>query len=110
MADFSTDRLRNIVLLSHSGAGKTILAEAMLSAAGLTTRMGRTEDGTTASDFEPEETRRETSVQTSILAMVWKGHKINLIDTPGYADYRGEVLRGVLQPDGSVCQPNDLLW
>ena len=102
MANFSTDQLRNIILLSHSGAGKTIVAEAMLSAAGLTTRMGRTEDGTTASDFEPEETRRETSVQTSILATPWKDHKINLIDTPGYADYRGEVVSGIRIADGAV--------
>ena len=61
MPKFATERIRNIVLLSHSGAGKTILAEAMLHNAGATTRLGRVEDGTTVSDFEPEEQKRQTS-------------------------------------------------
>ena len=102
MAEITSDRLRNIVLLSHSGAGKTVLSEAMLFAAGVTSRIGTTEDGTTASDFEPEETRRNTSVQTSILPCPWKDHKINLLDTPGYADFRGEVSSGIRVADGAV--------
>ncbi len=102
MPDFTTDRLRNIVLLSHSGAGKTILCEAMLHAAGVNSRMGSIEDGTTTSDFEPEETRRQTSIQTSIAACPWRDSKINLIDTPGYADYRGEVVSGLRIADGAV--------
>lgn len=102
MPQFTTDKLRNVVLLSHSGAGKTILAEAMLHTAGVTTRVGTIEDGTTASDFEPEEQRRQASIQTSLLACPWKGHKINLIDTPGYADFRGEVISGVRVADAAI--------
>ena len=102
MAQFSTDKLRNIVLLSHSGAGKTILAEAMLHTAGVTSRMGRVEDGTTVSDFEPEEARRQGSVQSSVLACPWRDNKLNLIDTPGYADFRGEVISGVRVADAAV--------
>ncbi|MCH8062370.1 MAG: elongation factor G [Chloroflexi bacterium] len=102
MAQFSTDKLRNIVLLSHSGAGKTILTEAMLHTAGVTTRMGSVEDGTTVSDFEPEEARRQGSVQSSLLTCPWRDNKLNLIDTPGYADFRGEVISGVRVADAAV--------
>ena len=102
MAKFSTERIRNIVLLSHSGAGKTILAEAMLHASGATTRLGRVEDGTTVSDFEPEEHKRGTSVSSTVLNTQWKDHKINVIDTPGYADYRGEVISGIRVADTAV--------
>ena len=102
MAKFTTERIRNIVLLSHSGAGKTILAEAMLHTSGATTRLGRVEDGTTASDFEPEEHKRTTSVNTAVLNAQWKDHKINVLDTPGYADYRGEVVSGVRVADTAV--------
>jgi elongation factor G len=102
MADITTDNLRNIVLLSHSGAGKTVLSEAMLHVAGVTSRMGTIEDGTTTSDYEPEEAHRQASVQTSILPCPWKGHKINVLDTPGYADFRGEVMSAVRAADGAV--------
>jgi len=102
MANTSTERLRNITLLSHSGAGKTVLSEAMLYTAGAATRLGRTEDGTTTSDYEPEEIRRQTSVQLSIVPCPWKDHKINIIDTPGYADFRGEVVSGIRVADGVV--------
>ena len=102
MAQFSTDKLRNVVLLSHSGAGKTILTEAMLYTAGVTTRLGSVEDGTTVSDFEPEEARRQGSVQTTLLPCPWKDNKLNLIDTPGYADFRGEVVSGVRVADAAV--------
>ena len=80
MPSVTTDKLRNVVLLSHGGAGKTILSEAMLNLSGVTTRIGTIEDGTTVSDYEPEETRRGTSAQTSILACPWNGHKINIIE------------------------------
>ncbi|MCH7626012.1 MAG: elongation factor G [Chloroflexi bacterium] len=102
MAQFSTDKLRNVVLLSHSGAGKTILTEAMLHTAGVTTRMGSVEDGTTVSDFEPEEVRRQGSVQTALLTCPWRDNKVNLIDTPGYADFRGEVISAVRVADAAV--------
>ncbi len=102
MPNVPTERIRNIVLLSHSGAGKTILAEAMLHLSGVTNRLGRVEDGTTVSDFEPEEHKRGASVNTAILNAPWNGHKINVIDTPGYADYRGEVASGVRVADAAV--------
>lgn len=102
MPNVPTERIRNIVLLSHSGAGKTILAEAMLRAAKVTNRLGRVEDGTTVSDFEPEEQKRSASVSAAVMNVPWNGTKINLIDTPGYADYRGEVASGVRVADSAV--------
>ncbi len=102
MAGFSTKQIRNVVLLSHGGAGKTTLTEAMLFATGAISRMGNVEDGNTVSDFEPEEAKRQTSIQTSIVPCVWKDTKINLIDTPGYADFRGEVVSGLRVADAAV--------
>jgi len=102
MANVTTERIRNVVLLSHSGAGKTILSEAMLLESGVTNRMGRIEDGTTASDYEPEESKRGTSVQTSVLNIPWRDHKLNILDTPGYADFRGEVVSGVRVADSAL--------
>jgi len=102
MPDIKTERVRNVVLLSHSGAGKTILSEAMLDVAGVTSRFGTIEDGTTASDYEPEEVRRQGSTQTSIVPVPWRYHKINIIDTPGYADFRGEVASGMRVADGAI--------
>ena len=102
MPVIDTPRLRNVALLSHSGAGKTVLAETMLFATGATTRQGTIEEGTTASDFEPEEQRREASVQTAIVPCVWKDHKINVLDTPGYADFRGDVVAATRVADSAV--------
>ncbi len=102
MPNVTTERIRNIALLSHSGAGKTIFTEAMLHTAGATTRLGTVEDGTTVSDYEPEEHKRTTSVNTAIVNVPWNGHKLNVIDTPGYADYRGEVVSGVRVADVAV--------
>ena len=102
MQNFSTERLRNIVLLSHGGAGKTSLAESLLFATGATTRMGRVEDGNTTSDYEPEEVKRGGSTQLSLVPCVWSDHKINAIDTPGYADFLGEVVSGLRVADGAV--------
>ena len=102
MPVIDTPRLRNVALLSHSGAGKTVLAEAMLFATGATTRQGTIEEGTTASDFEPEEQRREASVQTAIVPSMWRDHKINVLDTPGYADFRGDVVAATRVADSAV--------
>ena len=102
MPETTTDRLRNVVLLSHSGAGKTVLSEAMLHTSGVTNRIGSIEEGTTTSDFEPEEVRRESSSQTSLLPCPWRGHKINVLDTPGYADFRGEIISAVRVADATV--------
>ena len=83
--------VRNVVLVGHGGSGKTSLAEALLHAAGVTTRMGRVEDGNTVTDFDPEEVSRGSSVNLALAHFDWNGHKINLIDTPGYSDFIGEV-------------------
>ena len=102
MDQFATGRIRNVVLLAHSGAGKTSLAEAMRFATKAINRPGRVEDGNTVSDFEPEEQRRQTSLQLSIVPSVWKNTKINVIDTPGYADFLGETLSALRAADAAV--------
>ena len=102
MPAIETTRLRNVAFLSHSGAGKTVIAESMLFATGAITRQGSVQEGTTASDYEPEEQRREASVQTAIVQCMWRDHKINLLDTPGYADFRGEVVSAIRVTDAAV--------
>ena len=99
---FTTEQVRNIVLLAHSGAGKTTLAESMLLATKAINRMGRVEDGNTVSDFDPEEHKRQTSLQLAVVPCVWKGTKINVIDTPGYADFDGETVSALSAADGAV--------
>jgi elongation factor G len=91
LRSFPPSKIRNVALVGHGGVGKTTLAEALLAAAGAISRQGRVEDGTTVSDYEPEAVKRGISVSLSVAPMEWSGHKINLIDTPGYADFSGEV-------------------
>jgi len=88
---FPPDKIRNVALVGHSGAGKTTLAEALLYRAGTIQRLGSVEDGTTVTDFDPEEHARGMSLALALAPFVWKGFKINLIDTPGYADFIGDV-------------------
>ena len=88
---YEADRIRNIALLGHGGSGKTTVTEAALFAAKLTTRMGRTEDGNTVSDFDKEEIARRISISTSMIPIEWKENKLNFLDTPGYFDFVGEV-------------------
>src|SRR5512132_85212 len=88
--------IRNVVLVGHSGAGKTTLTEALLFAAGATTRMGKVEDGNTVSDHDPEEIRRGISVSLSLAPLEWGHVKINILDAPGYADFIGDV-KGALR-------------
>ncbi|MEC9322191.1 MAG: GTP-binding protein, partial [Chloroflexota bacterium] len=102
MDKYNSDQIRNCAIVSHGGTGKTILAESMLYTAGLITRIGAVEDGNTVSDFEEEEIKRGNSVQASLMAFDWKGTKINLIDTPGFADFRGEVVSAVSAADSVV--------
>lgn len=91
MAKFQSNQIRNICLLGHGGDGKTSLLEAMLYLAKVTDRLGKTADGNTASDFDPEEIKRKISISTSLSNLVWNDKKINILDTPGYFDYVGEV-------------------
>ena len=102
MKDYRIDQLRNVVLLSHGSAGKTSLVEAMLFDSGAIKRLGRVEEGTTVSDYDEEEIRRRISLNLSILPCEWKGHKLNIMDTPGYADFIGEVISAVWVADGVV--------
>ncbi|MDO8617201.1 MAG: elongation factor G [Dehalococcoidia bacterium] len=95
MKDYPADRIRNVALAGHSGTGKTSLAEALLFAAGATSRLGKVEEGTTASDWDPDEQKRQFSLNLSILPLEWSGHKVNVLDTPGYMDFMGEVKCGL---------------
>lgn len=102
MKKYSAQQLRNVALLSHSGAGKTSLTEAMIYDSGAVTRMGRVDEGTTVSDHDPEEIRRKISVNTAVVPCEWRDHKVNVLDTPGYADFIGEVKGAVGAADGAV--------
>ena len=99
MKEYATDKLRNIVLLGHGSAGKTSLAEALLFSSGATNRMGEVENGTTVADFDEEEISRHISLNLALVPVEWAGHKINLIDTPGYTDFVGEVKSGIRVAD-----------
>jgi elongation factor G len=102
MKEYTTEFIRNIALVSHSSAGKTMLAEAFLHFTGATTRLGRIEDGTSASDFEEEEIRRGISLSTGLIPIEFKDHKINFLDTPGYTDFVGEMVSALRVSDGAV--------
>ncbi|MEW8977230.1 MAG: elongation factor G [Symbiobacterium sp.] len=91
MRRFAVDKVRNLALIAHSGAGKTSLAEAMLYNAGVTDRLGRVDEGNTVMDYDPEEIRRKVSISMGIAPLEWKGLKFNVLDTPGYFDFVGEV-------------------
>ncbi len=98
----SASTIRNVALLSHSGAGKTTLAETMLFNAKVINRIGRVEDGNTTSDYEPEETRRSSSVQTSLLRISEGDSKINILDTPGYDEFLGEAVAAMRVVESAV--------
>jgi elongation factor G len=102
MKQYEPAQIRNIALVGHGGAGKTMLAEALLFASGATTRLGRIEDGTTATDFEPEEHDHQISVSLAVAPLEWNGHKINLIDCPGYADFVGDVVSALRVVDAAI--------
>ena len=102
MKDYPASLIRNIVLLGHGGSGKTVLAEAILYNAKAIDRMGRPADGNTAMDFDPEEIRRQISINTALAACEWKDTKINLIDTPGDFDFVGEVMQGMRVADAAI--------
>jgi len=92
MKEYSTQNIRNIALASHSGSGKTMLAESLLFFSGAITRLGEINAGTTVSDFQDEEQRRGISISTSVVPIEYKDIKINILDTPGYTDFVGEVI------------------
>jgi len=102
MKEYTTEFIRNVALVSHGSGGKTMLAEAFLHATGATTRLGKIEDGSTASDFEDEEIRRKLSLSTSVIPIEYKDYKINVLDTPGYTDFVGEVISALRVADGAI--------
>ena len=91
MKNYASNRVRNVVLLGHSGSGKTTYSEAALYYSGATKRFGKVEDGNTVSDYEAEESRRKVSINTSVIPVEWQDTKINFLDTPGYFDFAAEV-------------------
>jgi elongation factor G len=99
---FPTEKIRNIALVGHGGAGKTSLAEALLFSAGVIPRLGKVEDGSTVTDFDPEEARRGISVSLAMAPFEHAGHKVNVIDTPGYADFLGDVAAALRAADLAV--------
>ncbi|HXF57402.1 MAG TPA: elongation factor G [Actinomycetota bacterium] len=99
---YEPSRIRNLVLVGHSGVGKTTLGEALLYTAGAITRMGNVEDGNTVSDFDPEEIRRGISVSLSLLPFEWEGVKVNVLDAPGYADFVGDVRAALRAADAAL--------
>jgi len=119
LKEYTTQNIRNLVLLGHGSSGKTSLAEAMLFASGATNRMGRVEDGTTVSDFDEEEIRRRISLSMAMIPVEWEGCKLNVLDTPGYLDFIGEVISGIrvadlalvlVDPVGGVEVGTELVW
>ncbi len=102
MKVYTTDKIRNVVLLGHGGCGKTSLAEAMAYLAGLTKRMGTVTDGNTMSDYDKEEIKRQFSIHTSVIPIPWGDVKVNILDTPGYFDFVGEVEEAVSAADAAI--------
>ena len=91
MTEFNSTQLRNLALVGHGKSGKTSIAENCLFKCGATNRVGKTDDGTSILDYEPEEVKRKMTIDSSLASCEWQGYKINFIDTPGYPDFTGEV-------------------
>jgi len=102
MKEYTTEFLRNIALVAHGGAGKTMMTEAFLHFTGATTRLGKVEEGTTASDYEEDEIRRKISLSISVIPVEYHDHKINLLDAPGYTDFIGEVVSALSVADAAA--------
>ena len=106
MKVYDADHIRNVALVGHHGSGKTMLAEAMLYVSGALQRMGTIEEGSTVSDYHPSEVERQMSVFASLVHAEWKGHKINVFDTPGYPDFVGEVIASLKVADTALYVMN----
>jgi elongation factor G len=102
MDKYAMESIRNVALFGHGGSGKTSLSEAMLFNAGITTRMGRVDEGNTVSDFDPDEQKKKLSVSTSLLPFEWNKHKVNLLDVPGFPDFIGETIQAMRVADGAI--------
>ena len=102
MKRYKPDQIRNIAVIGHGGTGKTTLVEAMLFRTGAIDRQGRVDDGTTTTDFDPEEIRRKHTINASLAPLEWQDAKVNLIDTPGYPDFLGEMVGALRVSEGAV--------
>jgi elongation factor G len=102
MEQFGQENIRNVTLLSHAGAGKTSISEAILFNAKVINRLGRVDEGSTTSDYDPDEIKRRISINLTVLPYAWQNVKVNLLDTPGYADFVGEVISGLRVSEGAV--------
>jgi elongation factor G len=102
MAQYGLENIRNLALLAHNGAGKTSLAEAILFDSKMITRIGKVSEGSTTSDYDPAEQKRSMSISLSMLPYLWEGNKINLMDTPGYPDFVGEVKSAIRVSESAI--------
>ncbi|MFC1916154.1 elongation factor G [Chloroflexota bacterium] len=102
MQQYGLENIRNVVLLSHAGAGKTSIAEAMLFTAKAIDRWGKVDDGSSTSDYDPDEIKRKISLNLTLLPCPWRDTKVNLIDTPGYSDFVGEVKAAMRVSEGAI--------
>jgi len=99
MKQYNIHNIKNIALAGHNGSGKTSLAEALLYKAGASDRLGKTADGTSVCDYDPEEIKRSVSINTSLASFEYDGFKINLLDTPGLFDFASEMIEGIRSAD-----------
>src|SRR2546421_8056964 len=95
-------KVRNVGVVGHGGVGKTSMVEAMLFAAGAVTRLGKVDDGTTTTDFDPDEIKRKISINTSVAYCDYKGHHVNFVDTPGYGDFISDARAGLSVVEAAV--------
>ncbi len=102
MKEYGAESIRNVALIGHGGSGKTTLSEIILFTAGVINRIGTIQDGTTTSDYSPTEIEKQISISTSLLNFDWNNSKINLLDTPGYADFLGDVKTAMRVCDTAV--------
>lgn len=102
MKEYQSDKLRSVGIISHGGAGKTSLAEALLFSAGAVTRLGRVDEGNATTDYEPEEIKRKVTISTALAPCEWQGTKITFLDTPGYADFVADVKGALRAVDAAV--------
>lgn len=102
MADYTTDKIRNVVFLAHSGAGKTSLIETLLYKSGAIKSKGSIVEGSTVGDYNQDEIERKTTINTKIMNLMWNGHRVNIIDTPGFADFSGDIISGLCAADAAV--------